>query len=72
MRGGTGGRDLRGFGDAKPNSEVRWNSSFGVLALNLQPDRYDWRFHATDGADVDAGQRGLPLTPGTAGHVRDG
>ena len=33
---GTGGRDLRGFGDAKPNSEVRWNSSFGVLALTLQ------------------------------------
>ena len=52
---GTGGRDLRGFGDAKPNSEVRWNSSFGVLALTLQPDRYDWRFHATDGADVDHG-----------------
>ena len=52
---GTGGRDLRGLGDVKPNSEVRWNSSFGVLALTLQPDRYDWRFHATDGADVDQG-----------------
>ena len=52
---GTGGRDLRGFGDPKPNSEVRWNSSFGVLALTLHPDRYDWRFHATDGADVDQG-----------------
>ena len=52
---GTGGRDLRGFGDPKPNSEVRWNDSFGVLALTLYPDRYDWRFHATDGADVDEG-----------------
>ena len=52
---GTGGRDLRGFDDAKPNSEVRWNDSFGVLALTLHPDRYDWRFHATDGADVDQG-----------------
>jgi len=52
---GTGGRDLRGFNDAKPNSEVRWNDSFGVLALTLHPDRYDWRFHATDGADVDQG-----------------
>ena len=41
---GTGGRDLRGFNDAKPNSEVRWNDSFGVLALTLHPDRYDWRF----------------------------
>ena len=52
---GTGGRDLRGFGDPKPNSEVRRNDSFGVLALTLYPDRYDWRFQATDGADVDEG-----------------
>ena len=52
---GTGGRDLRGFADPKPNSEVRWNDSFGVLALTLRADGYDWRFHATDGADVDAG-----------------
>ena len=52
---GTGGRDLRGFGEPKPNSEVRWNDSFGVLALTLRADGYDWRFHAADGADVDAG-----------------
>jgi acid phosphatase type 7 len=52
---GTGGRDLRGFGEPKPNSEVRWNASFGVLALTLRSDGYDWRFHATDGADVDSG-----------------
>ena len=52
---GTGGRDLRGFGEVKPNSEVRWNRSFGVLALTLRGDGYDWRFHATDGADVDSG-----------------
>jgi Calcineurin-like phosphoesterase len=52
---GTGGRDLRGFDDPRPNSEVRWNDSFGVLALTLRPDGYDWRFHATDGNKVDAG-----------------
>jgi acid phosphatase type 7 len=52
---GTGGRDLRGFGETKPNSAVRWNDAFGVLALTLRTDGYDWRFHATDGADVDAG-----------------
>jgi hypothetical protein len=46
---GTGGRNLRGFGDPKPNSEVRWNDSFGVLGLTLRPDGYDWRFHATPG-----------------------
>jgi 3',5'-cyclic AMP phosphodiesterase CpdA len=53
---GTGGRDLRGFGEPKPNSEVRWNDSFGVLALTLRPDGYDWRFHGPPGTpDVDAG-----------------
>ena len=44
---GTGGRNLRGFKDTKPNSEVRWNDSFGVLGLTLYPDGYDWRFHGT-------------------------
>jgi 3',5'-cyclic AMP phosphodiesterase CpdA len=53
---GTGGRDLRGFGDPKPNSEVRWNDSFGVLRLTLYPDGYDWRFHGTPGdPQVDQG-----------------
>jgi hypothetical protein len=53
---GTGGRDLRGFGDPKPNSEVRWNGSFGVLGLALYADGYDWRFHGTPGTSrVDQG-----------------
>jgi hypothetical protein len=53
---GTGGRDLRGFGDPKPNSEVRWNGSFGVLGLTLYADGYDWRFHGTPGTSrVDQG-----------------
>ena len=53
---GTGGRDLRGFDEPKPNSEVRWNDSFGVLALTLRADGYDWRFHGTPGTpDVDSG-----------------
>jgi acid phosphatase type 7 len=53
---GTGGRDLRGFGEPKPNSEVRWNDSFGVLALTLRADGYDWRFHGTPGTPaVDSG-----------------
>lgn len=53
---GTGGRNLRGFGEPKPNSEVRWNDSFGVLGLTLGPDGYDWRFHSTTGnSEVDQG-----------------
>jgi len=53
---GTGGRNLRGFKDTKPNSEVRWNDSFGVLGLTLYADGYDWRFHGTPGTpEVDQG-----------------
>jgi hypothetical protein len=53
---GTGDRNLRGFTDPKPNSEVRWNDSFGVLRLTLYPDGYDWRFHGTPGdPQVDQG-----------------
>jgi acid phosphatase type 7 len=43
---GTGGRRLYTFGPPKPNSEARDDTSFGVLALTLRPDGYDWRFHS--------------------------
>jgi hypothetical protein len=53
---GTGGEELRELADTRPNSEVRWNSSFGVLAMTLRPDGYDWRFVGTPGApEVDSG-----------------
>jgi acid phosphatase type 7 len=53
---GTGGRELRGFDEPKPNSEVRWNDSFGVLGLTLRADGYDWRFVGPPGTpDVDSG-----------------
>jgi hypothetical protein len=41
---GTGGAFFTGIGSAKPNSEVRQNSTFGVLELTLHPTSYDWRF----------------------------
>ena len=41
---GTGGIDLRRFVGIKPNSQVRHNRTFGVLALALRPDGYAWRF----------------------------
>jgi len=34
----------RGFGLAKPNSEVRSNTAFGVLKLTLYKCGYDWEF----------------------------
>ena len=41
---GTGGRNHYGFGKTELNSEVRDNTSFGVLKLTLRPDGYDWQF----------------------------
>ena len=46
---GTGGKKLHGFGAPKPTSQVRSNSSFGVLELALAPNGYDWRFVAAAG-----------------------
>jgi hypothetical protein len=41
---GTGGAFFTGISSAKPNSEVRQNSTFGVLKLTLHPTSYDWKF----------------------------
>ena len=47
---GTGGKSHYGFTFVEPNSEVRNASTFGVLALTLQPHGYDWRFVPEAGA----------------------
>lgn len=47
---GTGGVDLRELGEARPNSEVRQSSAFGILELTLRPAGYSWRFVAVPGA----------------------
>ena len=41
---GTGGEDFQGLNPAQPNSEVRNNSTFGVLQLTLHPTGYDFSF----------------------------
>jgi hypothetical protein len=41
---GTGGRGLYSFGTIKANSEVRNNTTFGVLQVTLHSASYDWRF----------------------------
>lgn len=48
---GTGGRSLSGFRTTAPNSEVRYNGSFGVLVLNLFPESYEWQFRSVAGAN---------------------
>lgn len=52
---GTGGGKLYGFGEPRPNSQVR-ESTYGVLKLTLLPESYEWKFVPTEGdAFVDAG-----------------
>jgi hypothetical protein len=41
---GTGGRSFDEFGGPSANSGVRFNQSFGVLALTLNVGGYDWDF----------------------------
>lgn len=41
---GTGGAFFTGVGSPKPNSEVRQNTTYGVLKITLSPTSYAWRF----------------------------
>jgi hypothetical protein len=46
---GTGGSELRKFGEVKPNSEVRDSSTNGVILFRLYPERYEWEFIPVEG-----------------------
>jgi hypothetical protein len=55
---GTGGAGLYAMGAPEPNSEVRDDTSYGVLSLDLAPDAYAWRFHpapSVGGSSSDSG-----------------
>lgn len=41
---GTGGAGLYSFTSNQPNSQVRNNTTYGVLKLTLHSTSYDWRF----------------------------
>jgi len=54
---GTGGKDHYDFGPPLPNSEVRDNTSYGVLKLTLDPGSYSWAFlPAAGGTFADSGR----------------
>jgi hypothetical protein len=54
---GTGGKNLRGFVQPLPTTEVRSNKSFGVLQLMLHADSYEWKFIPIAGGQfTDAGK----------------
>jgi hypothetical protein len=53
---GTGGKSLVGWSTIKPNSQVRNNTTFGVLRLGLHANSYDWKFAPEAGKKfTDAG-----------------
>ncbi len=52
---GTGGKGLRSFRGASPNSEVRDATTLGVLELTLGANAYEWRFRAAVGSFTDSG-----------------
>jgi hypothetical protein len=52
---GTGGATPYAFGAPLPNSRVRLSGPYGVLALTLHADAYEWRFITADGTVMDAG-----------------
>ncbi len=62
---GTGGRSLHAFSSPRPNSEVRDNTTFGVLRMRLRGAGYDWQYVPRGGPHVQRRrQPGLPLTRG--------
>ena len=72
---GTGGAFFTGISSPKANSEVRQNSTFGVLKLTLHPTSYDWEFAPEAGQSfTDSGSESChgsassdtqaPTTPG--------
>ena len=52
---GTGGASLYAFGAPIANSEVRNNTTNGVIKLALNPTGYAWEFISTTGAVTDSG-----------------
>ncbi|MEY2476396.1 MAG: acid phosphatase type 7 [Actinomycetota bacterium] len=53
---GTGGHSFYPIFGRLPGSEVRYDESFGVLVLTLEPTAYRWEFVTTPGHDFrDAG-----------------
>ena len=53
---GTGGGGVYKFETIRPNSEVRDNTSYGVLKLTLAPTSYVWEFLPAVGTFRDAGE----------------
>lgn len=70
---GTGGTGLYSFSTIQPNSEVRDNSSWGVLKLTLHPTSYEWEFIPIAGQTfTDSGSARCVEVVGPEAWVEDG
>ncbi|MEN8160426.1 MAG: Ig-like domain-containing protein, partial [Myxococcota bacterium] len=63
---GTGGQGFQAAAESEPNSEVRDETTFGVLQLTLAPTSYSWEFlGAGPGSFTDSGSEdcvpGVPI-----------
>jgi PKD repeat protein len=55
---GTGGKEQRAMGTTRANSQLRSNSSLGVLKVTLHPTSFDWQFVPVPGSTLnDAGSQ---------------
>jgi hypothetical protein len=69
--GGGGNNHQPNYGTIQPNSEVRDNTTYGVLKLTLRAGSYDWQYlpaqHAGNGKFTDKGSGTCPgINAGTA------
>jgi len=54
---GTGGKGLYTWGTIQPNSEVRNNTTYGVIKLTLHSAGYDWEFRSENDIVIDSGSQ---------------
>ncbi|GIW03951.1 MAG: hypothetical protein KatS3mg059_0571 [Thermomicrobiales bacterium] len=65
---GTGGRSHYDFNSPLSTTEVRDNTTYGVLLLTLKPGGYDWKFvPVNSGGFTDAGSGSCHGKPSSAG-----
>jgi hypothetical protein len=54
---GTGGKGLYTWSTIQPNSEVRNNTTYGVIKLTLHSAGYDWEFRSENDIVIDSGSQ---------------
>jgi hypothetical protein len=67
---GTGGKNHYTWGTIRANSEVRNNTTFGILKLTLRGDGYDWQFLPIAGSTfTDSGSGTCHGAPGASAQT---